>query len=341
MRIFLTGGTGFLGSYIADAAADAGHAVRALARPTSDTRFLESVGAEIVSGDLADPASLRAGAEGCDVVIHAAAKVMDWGPWPSYYEETVTASRRVYDAAVAAGVPRGVHVSSVAVYGKESVLRGAVDESMGPVPENRLPQWYYYGRAKSLAESLAMEYHQNQTLQMSVVRPAWIYGPRDRASLPRVLTMLEQGRVQCIGDGSNILSLTYAANVADAILLAATKDEALGEAYNVSNDGNITQRRYMDALADMLGVPHVQKSIPYKAALAAAMLLETVHRGLRLKRRPFVTRQGVQLIALPSTFSTDKIRDRLGWTPRVDFATALERIAEWWAAEGPARRAVA
>lgn len=341
MRFFLTGGTGFVGSHVAERALAEGHHIRALARPQSDTTFLASLGAEIVRGDLADAVSLRRGAEGCDAVIHAAAKVMDWGPWEDYYEETVAASRRVFDAAVAAGVQRAVHVSSVAVYGKESVLRGEVDESLGPVPEDRLPQWYYYGRAKSLAETAAMEYQRAGTLRMSVLRPAWVYGERDRASLPRVLTMLERGRMQIVGDGSNVLSLTYAGNVADAILLAATKDEAVGEAFNVSNDNNVTQRQYLDALADMLGVPRVTRHIPYRAALTAGMVLETVHRGLRLKRRPFVTRQGVQLVALPSRFTTAKIRERLGWSPRVDFATAIERIGEWWKAEGPRLRAAA
>lgn len=333
MRIFLTGGTGFLGSYIAEAALAAGHHVRALARPTAAVDHLESIGAEIVRGDLREAGSLRVGAEGCDTLIHAAAKVMDWGPWEEYEEGTVVASRRVYDAAVAAGVERAVHVSSVAVYGKESVLGGPVDERMGPVPEPQLPRWYYYGRAKSLAESLAMEYHAAGSLRMSVVRPAWVFGPRDRASLPKLLAMLELGRVRLIGDGSNVLSLTYAANVADAILLAATKDAAVGEAYNVSNDGNITQRQYIDALADMLGVDRPQGSLPYRVALNVALVLETVHRTLRLPRRPMVTRQGIQLIGLPSTFTTEKIRTQLGWEPRVDFAAAIRRIQAWWQAE--------
>ncbi len=336
MRIFLTGGTGFIGSYIAEAARAAGHEVRALARPTSDAQLLESMGAEIVRGDLGEADTLRAGAEGCDVVVHAAAKVGDWAPWETYYEETVAASRRVYDAAVAAGVGRAVHVSSVAVYGKEGVRRGVVNETQGPVPEAQLPRWYYYARAKSLAEEVAMEFHASGRLPTSVVRPAWVYGPRDRASLPRVLAMLEQGRMQTLGDGANIIGLTYAANVADAILLAATREEAVGEAFNVANDQRITQREYICALADMLGVPQPTRQIPVAAALGIAAVLETVHRGLKLSRRPFVTRQAVELVGLPNEFATEKIRDRLGWTPKVDFATAIDRIRTWWAGARPA-----
>src|SRR3972149_4839365 len=158
MRIFLTGGTGFLGSHIVEAALRESHEVRAVARPTADTRHLEGGGAGVVRGDLNDQPSLRAGAAGCDVVIHAAGKVGDWGPWREYYEQNVRASRRVYDAAVDAGVRRAVHVSSVAVYGKKTLRRGPVDETMGPVPSGRLPRWYCYGRAKSLAETCALKY---------------------------------------------------------------------------------------------------------------------------------------------------------------------------------------
>src|SRR5688572_1430960 len=183
MRIFLTGGTGLLGSHVAEAAVLASHAVRALARPPADVRHLRALGVEIVVGDLCDAASpLADSMRGCEVVIHSAARVGDWGTWPQFLEETVEASRRVYDAAVAAGVPRAVHISSVAVYGKKLPLAGEVVESQGPLPPGEMPRWYFYGRAKSLAESLATRYHAEGRIAMSVVRPGWIYGPRDRVS---------------------------------------------------------------------------------------------------------------------------------------------------------------
>ena len=183
MRIFLTGGTGFLGAYIAEACVRQGHALRALVVPTCDASHLEQLGAEIVWGDLADQKSLCKGLDGCDVLIHAAAKVGDWGLWKEFYETNVAGCRRLYDAAVDARVGRAVQISSTAVYGKQIFSGGIVDESMGPLAPERMPKWYHYGRTKSLAEMLAMDYHARRRIQVSVIRPAWVYGPRDHANL--------------------------------------------------------------------------------------------------------------------------------------------------------------
>lgn len=330
MRIFLTGGTGLLGSHVAEAAVLAGHAVRALARPTSDVRHLRALGVEIVVGDLRDAGSLAGGMRGCDVAIHSAARVGDWGTWRQFLEETVEASRRVYDAAVAAGVPRAVHISSVAVYGKRLPLTGEVVESQGPLPPGSLPRWYFYGRAKSLAESLAMRYHADGRLAIGVIRPGWIYGPRDRASFSRLSDMLLRGKARLIGAGSNLLSLTYAGNVADAVLLAAAHPAAVGEAFNVSNDEPLTQRQFLAALADSLGAAPPRRCVPYRLALSAAALAESAHRWLSLSRAPAVTRQGVMLLGLPGAFSTAKIRRTLGWLPRARFADGMAETARWW-----------
>lgn len=332
MQLFLTGATGFLGSHVAAAAVEAGHSVRALARPSSDLRHLRSLGAEIVLGDLGDMRSLLVAAEGCDVVIHVAAKVGDSGGWQEHFAATVQSTRRVYDAAAAVGVRRAVHVSSVAVYGHKRLKQVAIDESRGPLAEGRLPRWYFYGRAKALAEGIAMQFQTDGILSMSVVRPGWIYGPRDRAGLPRLLRMLAAGTARVIGSGENALSLTYVTNVADAILLAAEDPRAVGQVFNVANDQDLTQRRLLDALADMLAVPRPSE-VSLGAATAAAWAIEKSHRWFKLPGKPLLTRQAVRLLSLDSRFSTEKIRSTLGWRPRIDFGTALANIAAWWSGE--------
>ncbi len=330
MQIFLTGGTGFLGGYVAEACAEQGHQVRALAQPCCDTQLLQELGAEVLCGDLCDPPSFRDSLAGCDLLIHTAAKVGDWGRWEDFRAANIEAVQNLYEAAVKAGVPRAVHLSSTAVYGKDLMQQGPVDESMGPLPVDQLPKWYYYGRSKVIGETLAMDYHRRGRIQVSVIRPGWVYGPRDDARLGKLLTMLRQGKVRSIGDGSNILMLTYAANVADAILLAGTHQSAVGEAFNVSNDEEVTQRQYLDALADMLGVPPVQKTVPFRNAYLIATGLESTYRLLRIKQRPVITRQSVSLIGLSHVFSSSKIRQWLGWAPKVNFETAIERIRAWW-----------
>ena len=159
MRIFLPGATGFLGGYVAEACVEQGFQVRALVQPGWDTSALSELDIEIHNGDLCDRASLQQGLEGCDLILHTAAKVSDWGQWDEFYQANVEGAKNLYDAAVTVGVPRAVHVSSTAVYGKDLILRGAVDETIGPLKLDEMPTWYSYGRSKLLGESLAMDYH--------------------------------------------------------------------------------------------------------------------------------------------------------------------------------------
>jgi len=330
MRIFLTGATGFLGGYVAEACVEQGFQVRALVQPGWDTTALSALDVEIHHGDLRNGESLEQGLRGCDLILHTAAKVADWGPWDEFYEANVEGTKNLYDAAVAVGVQRAVHMSSTAVYGKDLILRGTVDETMGPLKLEEMPAWYSYGRSKLLGETLAMEYHRQGKLQITVIRPGWVYGPRDHARLGKLLTMLKRGQAKIIGDGTNELMLTYATNVADAVLLAGTHIAAPGEAFNVSNDGNISQREYFDALSDQVGAKRVQKTVAFQHAYCFASALETGYRLLHIKKSPMITRQSVSLVGLSHRFCTEKIAATLGWQPKVGFDSAIEKIGAWW-----------
>ncbi|MEM8678175.1 MAG: NAD-dependent epimerase/dehydratase family protein [Planctomycetota bacterium] len=330
MRIFLTGGTGFLGAKIAEACVEQGYDLRVLVEPHCCSKHLEALQAEVCPGDLRDQPLLRRAVDDCDLVIHSAAKVGDWGDWPGFYEVNVLGARRLYEAAEDAGVKRAVHVSSTAVYGKDLVLDEPIDETMGPLPVDQFPDWYAYGRSKSMAESLVWQIHERGNLEMTAIRPGWVYGPGDVKLLGRLASMLERGNARLIGRGNNPLMLTYVTNVADAILLAARHEAAAGEAFNVSNDVQITQREFFDQLAETIGVQPVRKQVPFRAAYAAAAGLEASYRWLGIKQRPPITRQSLSLLGLPQLFSTDKIRAQLGWQPRVGLEEGLQRIGTWW-----------
>src|SRR5262249_36839322 len=157
---------------------------------------------------LHDPASLRAAAAGADVVYHCAARVGDWGPWALYERQVVAATRNVLDACRAAGAGRVLYVSSVTVYGHPRDT-GALLPEAAPLGQRLCWSWDHYCRSKIAAEALARAYGPDLT----VVRPSWIYGPRDRNSLPRLMAAFRAGRVTLIGGGDNLLNIVYAADV--------------------------------------------------------------------------------------------------------------------------------
>ena len=320
----ITGATGLLGSHLAEQIVTRGERVRALIRPSSDTSFLRPLGVELVEGDLGEPATLPRAADGADVVYHCAARVGDWGPWRVFQTQVLDATRNLLAACSAAGVRRFLHVSSITVYGRPRARTGRFTEEE-PLGQN-LGVWDYYCRAKIGAEELVRQYPGAWT----VVRPSWIYGPRDRTTLPRVLRAIGAGRVALVGRGDNLLNIVYAADVADGAIRAANHDGAVGRAYNLSSGGEVTQRQFLDMLTDALGRPRVRMRFPYRLAYWGGLFAEAVGRAIRLRRPPHFTRYAVALIGRSTNFSTERARSELGWAPRVSVAEGLRRTLEWY-----------
>src|SRR5512145_1897773 len=176
-RVFLTGGSGFLGRALIAALRERGSAVRALARSDAAATAVRAAGAEPVRGDLDDERALRDGMDGCAVVHHAAAKVELWGRREDFLRITVGGTERVIAAALAAGVRRLVHVSTEAVLAGAASLAG-VDERT-PLPERPVG---LYPLSKGLAEQRALAAN-GPRLTTVVVRPRFIWGRGDSVLL--------------------------------------------------------------------------------------------------------------------------------------------------------------
>jgi len=328
----VTGATGLLGSHIVEQLIRRGKPVRALVRPSSDTSWLlRQRGVELVQGDVTDPASLRAAMDGADCVYHAAARVGDWGPWSEFVSISVEGTRNVLAAARQAGVQRIIHISSISVYGHPDGEGLVLDET---APSGvRVHRWSYYTRAKVEAEKIAWDYYKKYQMPITVIRPSWLYGPRDRATLPRMARLLRQGKMKLVGPGDNKLNVVYAGNVAEACLLAAEKDAAIGQLYNCCNDGPITQKQFLDLLAAELGAPPVTRSVPYNVAWYGAFVMECFGHLFRTKNPPMATRYAVWLIGRRCYFSAEKARRELGWQSTVDYAEGVKRAVAWLRAQ--------
>jgi nucleoside-diphosphate-sugar epimerase len=163
-----------------------------------------------------------------------------------------------------------------------------------------------------------------------VVRPSWLYGPRDRATLGRMVNAIRTGQAKLIGPGDNRLNVVYAGNVAECCILAADSARAIGEAYNCSHDGVLTQAEYFNKVADALGEPPVTKSVPYRVAYTAAFLLECVGHLFKLKKPPLVTRYSVWLMGRRCFFECQKAKEQLGWSSRVSYDEGIPMAVRWY-----------
>jgi len=319
MKIFLTGGTGLVGSHVAEEAVARGHQVKALAREGSDTKFLESLGVELVRGDLADFESLSRGVAGCDLVINCAAKVGDWGTLDEFRELNVVALRKLLDAMTAAGTKRFVHVSSLGVY--EGRDHFGTDETTPPAV-NSLDA---YTRSKCEAEALVLEYHKTKGLPAAIVRPGFIYGERDRTVLPKMLVNMRRGILSYFGSGDQALNCIYVKNLVAAIFLAAEKPEAVGEVFNVTDGQRISKRDFIGTTARLAGLKEPTRHIPLKLAWVLAVVVEKIARARGRKTAPLINKARYKFLGLNLDYSIDKARNVLGYQPPYDWKTGLER----------------
>lgn len=324
----VTGATGLLGSHIVEQLRRRDRPVRALVRADSDVSWLEGQGVELVEGDLGDRASLERACAGASVVYHSAARVGDWGPWSEFQAITIDGTAHLVDAAAEAEVDRFVHISSISAYGHVDGPGMVLDET-APLGQ-RLSRWSYYSKAKVAAEGCVWEAHRQGRIRVTVIRPSWLYGPRDRATVARMTKMILTGKAKLIGGGDNRLNLVYAGNVAEAAILAADSKQAVGEAYNCSNDGEITLREYFNAVAKALGAGPVTRTVPYRTAHIAAFVLECIGHAFRLKKPPMITRYAAWLMGRRCYFSAEKARKQLGWSSTVSYEQGIPMTIRWF-----------
>jgi len=184
-----------------------------------------------------------------------------------------------------------------------------------------------------MAEKILWAMHEAGRLRLTVIRPSWLYGPCDRATIFRLSRMLRAGKAKILGDGENRLNVVYAGNAAEATILATDSEQAAGQAYNCSNDGEMRQKQWMNLLAAELGAPPVTRHVPYKVAYNVAFVLECIYHALRIKSPPMVTRYAVWLMGRRCFFSTEKARTQLGWKSTVPYEEGVRKTVAWLRAQ--------
>jgi nucleoside-diphosphate-sugar epimerase len=321
----VTGGTGLIGSHTAALFREMGWRVRALIRPSSDAAFLEELGCEFVLADLTDPESVSGAADGCEVVVHAAAQLGTPASMDRHVEVNVEGTRRILKEAIDAGVRRFVHISSVAAYG------APFDDSMLPLDEETplddpIPEEDHYSLTKRMAEEVVRKV--DRRIEWCILRPDMVMGERDRLFTPRVSRWASRPVLTTLGMGANDLPLVYAGNVALAAWLAATQDAAAWRTYNVTDDGELTQKTLVRMAAGR-GPDAPVLPLPVPLILTLGRIGAVVGRIIPGVRPRVLTPRRVRLFTEGDPYDDALIREELGWKPTVTTEEGWRRSVEW------------
>ncbi|MDA2988934.1 MAG: NAD-dependent epimerase/dehydratase family protein [Actinomycetota bacterium] len=317
-RLLVTGGRGLLGNAVITKAVARGWQVRALQRHPSGVADGESV--VDITGSITDPASIERAIEGCDAVIHLAARVGIEGRWSDFESVNVVGTEMVLDAARRAGVESFVHVSSPSVAHAGRALEGADAAPADPTTARG-----HYSRSKAMAEQLALA---TKGLPVVAIRPHLVWGPGDEQLVGRIVSRARSGRLFVIDGGRALIDTTYIDNAADAIVHAlgrTASSKVQGRAFVISNGEPRPVREIVESIVRAAGVDTTLKSVPFAPAFAAGAVGEWW--GSLTHTEPLVTRFLVEQLATAHWFDPRPSWDDLEWRPTIGLDEGMRRLA--------------
>jgi nucleoside-diphosphate-sugar epimerase len=264
---------------------------------------------------------MRAAIHGCDVVIHAAAKVGLVGSFKEFFSINVTGTDNIMNAAADAGCRGVVYVSSPSVSYSTTPVEGAVsppaiDDVMG-----------HYSRTKSIAERAVLHDHRVPAVAL---RPHLVWGPGDTQLVGRIVERAQQGRLVLVNNGDAVVDSTYIDNVADALVAAAERigvqENLDGRALVVSNDEPRSVASLVESICTAAGVPFSPRSVNLRAASVLGSIIEVIYK-LRPHSEPPLTKFTAYQLGISHWFDISETKELLEWEPRVSLDEGFQRLA--------------
>jgi dihydroflavonol-4-reductase len=329
MRLLVTGGTGFIGSHLAEEGRRRGAEVVVLGltdRPEEQANvdLLRRQGVEIVPGSITDDELCRQALRRVTHVFHLAVAMREGGKSDEFFESiNLDGTRRLLEASVAGGVKRFVYCSTIGIYGHRAP--GITREDSALAPGN------IYERTKVSAERLVRRFGLDQRLPFVILRPADVYGPRDQRLL-KLFKGVSRGRFPLFGSGDGRRHMVYVDDVVSAFFQACDRKDAAGEAVIVAGPSVCTLKELIEQVRQATGSKRYGIRLPLKPMLLASGMVEDLCRVLQID--PPIYRRRMDFFWSDSAFDISRARRVLDWAPKVDLPEGVRRTWEGYERAG-------
>ncbi|HEY7634320.1 MAG TPA: NAD(P)-dependent oxidoreductase [Gemmatimonadales bacterium] len=329
MRLLVTGGTGFIGSHLAEEGRRRGAEVVVLGladRPEerANVEALTRQGVEVIPGSITDDELCRQAVRRVTHVFHLAVAMREGGKSDEFFESiNLDGTRRLLEASVAGGVKRFVYCSTIGIYGHRAA--GMTREDSALAPGN------IYERTKVTAERLVRRFGVDERLPFVILRPADVYGPRDYRLL-KLFKGVSRGRFPLFGAGDGRRHMVYVDDVVRAFFQACDRKEAVGEAVIVAGPSVCTLRELIEQVRQATGSKRYGFRLPLKPMLLASGVVEDLCRVLQID--PPIYRRRMDFFWSDSAFDTSRARRVLDWVPKVDLPEGVRLTLEAYRAAG-------
>ena len=323
--ILVTGGGGFVGTALVRMLLDRGYDVRVVGR--NEYPHLEGLGVVCHVADIADHESLTRPFSGVDTVFHTAAKAGIWGVHQHYYETNVLGTNNVVRQCQEQGINRLIYTSTPSVvFAGDDIVDG--DESL-PYAKKFL---CHYARTKVAAEKHVLGSN-SSNLQTCAIRPHLIWGPGDPHLIPRILERGREGGLKIVGNGQNLVDISYIDNVALAHILAAEKMGTSGiiggHAYFIGQERPVRLWDWINEIFTELDIAPVTRRVPFSMAYGIGWIMEALYRLLPTKGEPKMTRFLAEQLSRSHYFSHARAARDFGYSPLVTLEDGQQRLLNW------------
>lgn len=326
-KVLVTGATGFLGHHLIQQLVAANYAVRALVRETSDTRYLESLGVELVVGDIQNEPSVSSAIIGCRYLIHAAGLFRFWGDVRAFERTNAEGTAYVLQAALRSGVAKFIHISTVAVVG-DPPPNSLIDEETPCKPADA------YQRSKLVGENMVRMFYKTTRLPTVILRPGAFYGPYGRYAFNRLFFEDPlKGLLIKVHGGKRYTFPAYVPDVARAIV-SALKLGQPGQTYNISGD-SLTHNDVNRIVSGIAGILPIRFNAP--SGLMLALARRQTQAAERTGREPYYPLNLANYVFNDWRVSSAKAQADLNFVP-TSFELGARQTLEWYWENGIFRR---